>query len=369
MSLILLLAAVVVAVLSGFALHAVRGLRREVAGLRGDLDRRAAREAAVPAARPAPVAEDVRVAVADALAAERERELAEARAFWDAQDGRDADTFGGHADTFGAPYGPGTYDALPDLHPGYPTDPHPDLPLDYDVSALDAALLDALLDEVTAAPEVPQAGPVVPRQADRRVEATPVAEPEGTGERAEPEPAEAAAHAEAPHAEPASRTDRTDAEAAARAAARRRHPSNPHHTLSGEPVVPAPASGAEADDAAPDAAALDAAARHAEARQTGGTDAEGTVARLAAVAASGTELTDVRPGPLGTLDVYVFADGTTVCLSPGHRDTAERLAGSLRAGDAPVLLGGSGISGGYALTFACGEETLYVLADRVIASR
>jgi hypothetical protein len=80
------------------------------------------------------------------------------------------------------------------------------------------------------------------------------------------------------------------------------------------------------------------------------------------------ELTDVRPGPLGTLDVYVFADGTTLCMTPGHRETAERLATALRAGETPILLGGSGISGAYTLTFECGEENVYILADRVIAS-
>ncbi len=31
-------------------------------------------------------------------------------------------------------------------------------------------------------------------------------------------------------------------------------------------------------------------------------------------------------------------------------------------------MGGSGISGAYALTFSCGEENLYVLADRVVTT-
>jgi hypothetical protein len=92
------------------------------------------------------------------------------------------------------------------------------------------------------------------------------------------------------------------------------------------------------------------------------------VTTLEELAASRTELTDVRPGPLGTLDVYVFADGTTLCMTPGHRETAERLATALTAGETPYLLGGSGISGAYTLTFACGEESVYILADRVIAS-
>ena len=97
-------------------------------------------------------------------------------------------------------------------------------------------------------------------------------------------------------------------------------------------------------------------------------DHERTVECLEDLAESGTELADVRPGPLGTLDVYVFADGTTLCMTPGHRETAEQLAAALDAGEAPVLLGGSGVSGAYALTFAYGEENVYILADRVIAS-
>ncbi len=56
-------------------------------------------------------------------------------------------------------------------------------------------------------------------------------------------------------------------------------------------------------------------------------------------------------------------------MTPGHRETAERLADALDDGHTPVLLGGSGVSGAYTLTFACGEETVYILADRVIASR
>ncbi|CAM5709669.1 hypothetical protein SPURM210S_03758 [Streptomyces purpurascens] len=97
-------------------------------------------------------------------------------------------------------------------------------------------------------------------------------------------------------------------------------------------------------------------------------DHERTVATLEELASSRVELTDVRPGPLGTLDVYVFADGTTLCMTPGHRETAEHLATALRTGETPVLLGGSGIAGAYTLTFECGEENVYILADRVISS-
>ncbi|MFE9178398.1 hypothetical protein ACFYN5_19400 [Streptomyces sp. NPDC007126] len=124
-------------------------------------------------------------------------------------------------------------------------------------------------------------------------------------------------------------------ESAELAAARRRHPSHPDFVPNPSPAV---------------------------------NDHARTVATLEELAESSVALADVRPGPLGTLDVYVFADGTTLCMTPGHRETAERLAAALGAGQTPYLLGGSGISGAYTLTFACGEENVYILADRVIAS-
>lgn len=124
-------------------------------------------------------------------------------------------------------------------------------------------------------------------------------------------------------------------ESAELAAARRRHPSHPDFVPNPSPAV---------------------------------NDHDRTVATLEELAGSSVALADVRPGPLGTLDVYVFADGTTLCMTPGHRETAERLAAALGAGQTPYLLGGSGISGAYTLTFACGEENVYILADRVIAS-
>ncbi|GGJ24341.1 hypothetical protein [Streptomyces brasiliensis] len=138
-----------------------------------------------------------------------------------------------------------------------------------------------------------------------------------------------------PVAEPTTESDEFAGDSPELAAARRRHPSHPDFVPVQSPVV---------------------------------NDHERTVSTLEQLAESGVELTDVRPGPLGTLDVYVFADGTTLCMTPGHRETAERLAAALRAGESPVLLGGSGISGAYTLTFTCGEETVYILADRVIAS-
>ncbi|MFF3331470.1 hypothetical protein ACFYWX_18170 [Streptomyces sp. NPDC002888] len=228
-------------------------LRRQVAALHAQLadNQTTATRGLVPAAREA---DEIRAAVAEALAEERERELAEARAFWAAQEARDAS---------------------------------------------DAPSLLGL----------PDSELFLPRQADF-VGLEPVTEPTSDAEEFTGESPELAA-------------------------ARRRHPSHPDFVPVQSPVV---------------------------------NDHERTVATLEELAASRVELTDVRPGPLGTLDVYVFADGTTLCMTPGHRETAERLAAALNAGETPILLGGSGISGAYTLTFECGEENVYILADRVIAS-
>lgn len=267
MSLALLLTTAAATAVGAAALHAVHGLRKQVTALRGELAMPAhARAATVPHARSAvesPAAE-IRAAVAEALAEERERELAEARAFWAAQEARDS------ADA------PSLLGGLPGLGEDTPVF----LPRQADLVGLEPLLGE---DSVEEYPE----------------------------------------------------------DSAELAAARRRHPSHPDFV-----PVQAPAPGA---------------------------DHERTVSRLEELAEARTALADVRPGPLGTLDVYVFTDGTTLCMTPGHRETAERLAEALRSGTAPVLLGGSGISGAYALTFSCGDaedpdSNVYILADRVIAS-
>ncbi|MEU7602122.1 hypothetical protein AB0B78_10400 [Streptomyces sp. NPDC040724] len=270
MSLALLLTTAAAAVVGAAALHAVHGLRKQVTALRTELAAPVHhRGATVPHARSAvesPAAE-IRAAVAEALAEERERELAEARAFWAAQEARDA------AD---APSLLGGLAGLGEDSPVF-------LPRQADMVGLEPVLGEDALDELPGYPE----------------------------------------------------------DSAELAAARRRHPSHPD-------FVPVQAS-------------------HP------GADHERTVSRLEELAEARTALADVRPGPLGTLDVYVFTDGTTLCMTPGHRETAERLAEALRSGTAPVLLGGSGISGAYALTFSCGDSedpdsNVYILADRVIAS-
>ncbi|AOR33866.1 hypothetical protein BFF78_24925 [Streptomyces fodineus] len=237
-------------------LRTVLKLRRQLSELQRQLaeNQAATARALVPNARGHADADQIRTAVAEALAEERERELAEARAFWAAQESRDAS---------------------------------------------DAPTLLGL----------PDAELFLPRQSDF-------------------------AGLE-PVSEPTADTDEFAGESPELAAARRRHPSHPDFVPVQSPAV---------------------------------NDHERTVSTLEQLAADHVELSDVRPGPLGTLDVYVFADGTTLCMTPGHRETAERLAAAVDAGEAPYLLGGSGISGAYTLTFACGEEMVYILADRVIAS-
>ncbi len=259
MPLALLLTAAAATAVGAATLHAVHGLRRQTVALHTELtlSRTRGARAAVPGARTSADAAEIRSAVAEALAEERERELAEARAFWAAQEARDA------AD---AP----TQLGLPDSELF--------LPRHSDFAGLE--------------------------------------------------------HLE-PVTEPGADADEFAPDSPELAAARRRHPSHPDFVPVQSPVL---------------------------------NDHERTVACLEELAECRTELADVRPGPLGRLDVYVFTDGTTLCMTPGHRETAEKLAAALRDGETPVLLGGSGVSGAYALTFSCGDQNVYILADRVIAS-
>ncbi|MEV7196759.1 hypothetical protein AB0N81_33905 [Streptomyces sp. NPDC093510] len=269
------------------ALHAVHGLRKqlaEITALHNELAESRATSGAhptVPAARSTVDTDEIRAAVSEALAEERERELAEARAFWAAQEAREGSE------------GPSLLSGLP----GIP---------------------DGIADEL-----------FLPRQADFAGLESDSLEP-----------------VTEPFADPAG-TDEFAGDSPELAAARRRHPSHPDFV-----PVQTPVHRADGEHGA-----------HGEHG-----DHERTVECLEELAAARTALSDVRPGPLGTLDVYVFADGTTLCMTPGHRETAELLATALREGRTPFLLGGSGISGAYALTFECGTENIYILADRVIAS-
>ncbi|MGW2211006.1 hypothetical protein [Streptomyces sp. NPDC001781] len=256
MSIALLLTTAATGAVGVAVLCTVLRLRRQIAELHSRLaaNQAAGIRALLPAARTTADAEEIREAVTAALAEERERELAEARAFWAAQEVRDLS------------------DAPPPL---YGLDADTFLPRPSDFAGLE------------------------------------------------------------PVSEPVVEPDEFAGDSPELAAARRRHPSHPD-------FVPVQSPAADEEDRA--------------------------VTVLERLSEEDTALADVRPGPLGTLDVYVFADGTTLCMTPGHRETAERLAAALQRGEAPRLLGGSGISGAFTLTFACGEETVYVLADRVIAS-
>jgi hypothetical protein len=73
---------------------------------------------------------------------------------------------------------------------------------------------------------------------------------------------------------------------------------------------------------------------------------------------------------MGTLDVYVFEDETTLCIAPGDPAAGAKLREAVADGTEVRLLGSSRLSGAHALTFALGEaeETVYILADRVVAS-
>lgn len=326
-SLLLLTAAGLAIALGGAALLLLRGLHRELADLGGRLDAalvaRTATEVSVPAARTAPT-EEIRTAVAQALAEERERELAEARAFWAAQEARDGDSslLAGH----------GTE---------YEVSPETD-------RALLEALLEGRLDGTEGLHDPGRAGErFVPRQIVGPEEA--LASPEEIEEElSDPGYLAGLEFGRMLAAEMQQDTDAdTGTDSADLAAARRRHPSHPDFTLSGDPVGPVPVP----------AAGTPTLAEH-----------ERTVRRLGELADARTPLMDVRPGPLGTLDVYAFEDGTTVCMSPGHRETAEQLADALDAGLTPLLLGGSSVSGAYSLTFEVGEDRIYLLADRVITS-
>ncbi|WP_330175443.1 hypothetical protein OG875_19130 [Streptomyces sp. NBC_01498] len=357
MSLALLLTTAAATAVGVAALHAAHGLRREVTALRGELS--LANEAgpvAVPQARsaePAPAAtstEDIRLAVAEALAEERERELAEARAFWAAQEARDASDAPSLLGGFGGP-GSGGDDGM-----FY-------VPRQADFVGLESLDLDAL-------DRADRARRAVEEDYDDLAE---LAELAGLREHGEPDAGDPAAYEDLDEhpdtraglgalpdlseVSEVSEVGEYAEDSPELAAARRRHPSHPDFVPVRTPVI---------------------------------TDHERTVARLEELAGARTALADVRPGPLGTLDVYVFTDGTTLCMTPGHRETAERLAGALRDGGTPFLLGGSGVSGAYALTFSSGvaastgdgpgtagpgateDDTagdhIYVLADRVIAS-
>ncbi|MEO3750317.1 hypothetical protein [Streptomyces sp. B6B3] len=354
-SLILLATAGTAVGLGVAALSTARGLRADVSALRAELLGRA-----IPAARPVPAVEEIRSAVAEALAEERERELAEARAYWSEQDARDGEgagpllAAGGLDHDAAAEADEELLDALLERYllsdSGYPAGSREGVAFVPRQPGTDGAeALETEAQEGQPLPEGRDGGPGA--RGARPVESAADADAEAATELAaaeiaagrlpeigpEDQPDEAADPGADPELDALDALDGADddeGEAAELAAARRRHPSHPGYTLTGEPIE----------------------------------EHHRTAARLAQLAEARTPLADVRPGPLGTLDVFLFADGTTLCLSPSHQQAAEQLAEAVRAGEEPVLMGGSGISGAYALTFSCGQDSVFLLADRVVAT-
>lgn len=321
---------VLIAVSSAVLLH-VRGLSRRFDEIR----------AAAPAS--APVDETaIRRAVTDALAADREREINEARAFWAEQEARAAEDEPLLDTPFNGPVGePGLgLSGLGSLHGLGPAEswpvffPRPIGPQEAADSAgtmdpeFGEALRSALEDLINDSGSLPSTG------TGGHPSGAPSGGPAGDGTGGG---GEARARREADLLATGLDAGLLDVDPAVEtepvaAADPRRHPSHPDFVPSQTP------------------------------------SREWTDTKLTSLAEEGIALTDVRPGPLGTLDVYAFADGTTLCVAPGDREAAYRLIDAVRAGEDVRLLGGSRFSGSYSLTFSTDEEAVYVLADRVVAS-
>ncbi|MFJ5122873.1 hypothetical protein [Kitasatospora sp. NPDC088548] len=279
---------------------------------------------------PAPVDEAaIRRAVAEALAADREREITEARAFWAEQEARAAED----APLFDSPFAGvlGGTDEWPLFFPR-PTGPQDAADhsgtMDPEFgealrSALEGLINEGVVGPVAAGPDTEGGAPLRPGH--------PAGAPSGEAG------GDARARREADLLATGLEAGLLDAEPAVEDAPvtmpdPRRHPSHPDFVPSQAP------------------------------------SREWTDTRLTTLAEEGVALVDVRPGPLGTLDVYAFADGTTLCVAPGDREAAYRLIDAVRAGEDVRLLGGSRFSGSYSLTFSTDEDAVYVLADRVVAS-
>ncbi|MDH6136401.1 hypothetical protein P3T37_005826 [Kitasatospora sp. MAA4] len=318
---------------SSAVLVRVRGLSRQFDEIRT--------AAAVPAAASTVDEAAIRRAVTEALAADREREIVEARAFWAEQEARAAEDEPLLDTPFAGPVEPGVdLGGLGSLHGLGPVEnwpvffPRPIGPEDAADSAgtmdpeFGEALRSALEDLISDSGSLGASGGHPVMGGGAPVGSAP-GETGGAGE--------ARARREADLLATGLDAGLLDPEPAAEAEPvvapdPRRHPSHPDFVPSQTP------------------------------------SREWTDTKLTALAEEGVALTDVRPGPLGTLDVYAFADGTTLCVAPGDREAAYRLIDAVRAGEDVRLLGGSRFSGSYSLTFSTDEEAVYVLADRVVAS-
>ncbi|MGW4383131.1 hypothetical protein [Kitasatospora sp. NPDC004531] len=276
-------------------------------------------DAARPTAQPAPQLDEalIRRAVAEALAADREREITEARAFWAEQEAHAAED----APLFDTPFTT-TGEDWPIFFPR-PTGPQE--------AADNQGVMDPEFGEALrhALEDLVKDGSADGGSADGGLRHP----GQGGGFPLPGDNGDVRARREADLLATGLEAGLLDAETEPAAAPDpRRHPSHPD-------FVPSPTPSREWTDD-----------------------------RLAALAEERIALTDVRPGPLGTLDVYAFADGTTLCVAPGDREAAYRLIDAVRAGEDVRLLGGSRFSGSYSLTFSTDGDTVYVLADRVVAS-
>lgn len=287
---------------------------------------------AAAAAAPAPVDEAaIRRAVADALAADREREITEARAFWAEQEARAAED----APLFDSPFGSVTgTDEWPLFFPR---------PIGPNEAADNSGTMDPEFGEAlrSALEDLINEGGVAPTEP-------------GTDGGAPPRPGHPSGH---PAGHPAA------AEATGDARARREADLLATGLEAG--LLDAEQAAEDAPVAAPDPRRHPS---HPDFVPSQAPSREWTDTRLTALAEECVALVDVRPGPLGTLDVYAFADGTTLCVAPGDREAAYRLIDAVRAGEDVRLLGGSRFSGSYSLTFSTDDDAVYVLADRVVAS-
>ncbi|MFJ2864828.1 hypothetical protein [Kitasatospora sp. NPDC087314] len=304
---------ILIAVSTAVLLH-LRGLSRR-------LDAQAAAQAA-----PVPVDEAaIRQAVSEALAADREREITEARAFWAEQEARAAED----APLFDSPF-TGVFASTDEWPLFFPRPTGPQDAADNAGTmdpefgeALRSALEDLINEDGPAAPGPEGGSPLRPGHPAGAAATEPTGDARA---RREADLLATGLEAGLLDAEPAVE------DAPVAAPDPRRHPSHPDFVPSQAP------------------------------------SREWTDTRLATLAEEDVALIDVRPGPLGTLDVYAFADGTTLCVAPGDREAAYRLIDAVRAGEHVRLLGGSCFSGSYSLTFSTDEEAVYVLADRVVAS-
>ncbi|KJK57099.1 hypothetical protein [Saccharothrix sp. ST-888] len=310
---------ILIAVCTAVLLH-VRGLSRRLDEQR----------AAAIAPSPAVVDESViRRAVTEALAADREREIAEARAFWAEQEAKAAED----APLFDSPFSAPQLSVAEEWPLFFPRPTGPQEAVD-NAGLMDPEFGEALRSALEDLVSEDHGGEYGLPGADGGARG-------GSGHPAHPgaghpahggtETGEARARREADLLATGLESGLLDAEATA-APDPRRHPSHPD-------FVPSPTPSREWTDT-----------------------------KLTTLAEEHIALTDVRPGPLGTLDVYAFADGTTLCVAPGDREAAYRLIDAVRAGEDVRLLGGSRFSGSYSLTFCTDEDAVYVLADRVVAS-